>query len=257
MKTISNFSRSTDKTYILVPGAGHGAWCWKNVIPLLESKGRNVLTLDLPSSGNDKAILDKITLTDDVKKVTDMANTVSGKVILVGHSSGGVVISQAAEILGSEKVDKLVYLDAFLPRNGESVFSLAGKVTAYNATSSSSETEISPEPLLFSEDKKVADWNPAIVEQFFYHDCSPEDVAYAKTHLSSQAVATLATPVDVTDNRYGIIPKYYILCTEAKDLDKKSMVQNMPCQKVYELPSSHSPYFSMPEKLVAILEELY
>ncbi len=257
MKTTSNFSRSTGKTYILVHGAGHGAWCWKKVIPLLEFKSHKVLALDLPSSGNDKDILEKVALTDDVKKVTVMADTLSGKVILVGHSSGGVVISQAAEILGSEKVDKLVYLDAFLPRNGESVFSLVGKVAANNKTSSSPETETSPEPLLFSEDKKVAVWNPAIAEQMFYHDCSPEDVAFAKTHLSSQAVAILATPVNVTDNRYGIIPKYYILCTESKDLDKKSMVQNMPCKKIYELPSSHSPYFSMPEKLVALLEEVY
>ena len=255
--TTPSFSQSADKTYILVHGAGHGAWCWKKVIPLLESKGRKVLALDLPSSGNDKAILERMALAGDVKKVTDVANTQSGKVILVGHSSGGVVISQAAEILGSEKVDKLVYLDAFLPQHGESVFSLADKIKVNNAKASSPETEISAAPLLFSEDGKIAIWNPEIVEQFFYHDCSPEDIAYAKTHLRSHAVASLATPVKVTENRYGIIPKYYILCTEAKDLDKSSIVQNMPCQQVFELPSSHSPFFSMPEKLVEILEEVY
>jgi pimeloyl-ACP methyl ester carboxylesterase len=251
------FSQTVDKTYILVHGAGHGAWCWKKVIPLLETYGYRVAALDLPSCGNDKRVLERITLGDDVQKVTDAASAQSGKVILVGHSSGGVVISQAAEILGSEKVDKLVYLDAFLPQHGESVFSLAGKIKANNATASSLETEISAAPLLFSVGEKIASWNPEIVEQYFYHDCAPEDIAYAKTHLRSHAVAALSTPVNVTDPRYGRIPKYYILCTAAKDLDKSSIVQNMPCQKVYELPSSHSPFFSMPEKLVIILDEIY
>lgn len=251
-----SFSKNADKTYILVHGAGHGAWCWKKVIPLLESEGNKVLALDLPSSGNDKAELEKISLDDDVKKVTTMANARAEKVILVGHSSGGVVISQAAEVLGSEKVDKLVYLDAFLPQNGESVFSLAGKINSNNTTSSSTETEVSPEPLLLSENKKIAFWNPEIAEQLFYHDCSPEDIKYAKALLCSQAIATLATPVNVTDQRYGMIPKVYILCSEAKDMDKSSIVQNMPCQQVFELPSSHSPFFSMPERLVQLLQQI-
>ncbi|GAB3227979.1 hypothetical protein GCM10027423_64650 [Spirosoma arcticum] len=66
----------------------------------------------------------------------------------------------------------------------------------------------------------------------------------------------LDTPVTVTDAHYGVIPKVYILCTQAKDSDKSSLVQNVPCQKVYELASSHSPFFSMPERLAAILHEL-
>ncbi len=253
----NTFSQSTDNTYIFVHGAGHGAWCWKKVIPLLEAYGYSAVALDLPSSGIDKAVLEKITLGDDVQKVIDAANAQSGKVILVGHSSGGVVISQAAEILGTDKVDKLVYLDAFLPQHGESVFSLAGKIKTNNASTSSPETVISAEPLLFSAGEKTAIWNPEVVKQMFYHDCMPEDITYAKIHLRSQAIASLATPIDVSDECYGMIPKYYILCTAAKDLDKSSIIQNMPCQKVYELPISHSPFFSMPEKLATILDEIY
>ncbi len=253
----ATISQQANKTYILVHGAGHGSWCWKKVVPLLELKGHSVLALDLPSCGNDKTQLEKMTLADDVSEVTNLANSRRGKVILVGHSSGGVVISQAAEILGSEKVDKLVYLDAFMPKNGESVFSIAGKVEAFNTANSTLKNEVSVEPLLFSEDKKIVSWNPEIVEQFFYHDCSPDDVAFAKTHLRSQAVASLETPVSVTDCRYGSIHEDYILCTEAKDLDKRSITQNVPCQKVFELASGHSPFFSMPEKLVSIFDEKY
>ena len=162
------FSQPTDKTFILIHGAGHGAWCWKKVIPLLESNGYRALAIDLPTTNNDKATIESMTFADDVKKVTDLVNAQPGKAILVGHSSGGVVISQAAEILGSEKVDKLVYLDAFLPQNGESVFSLAGKIAANNTAATSQKTEGSPEPLLFSEDKKIVSWNPEIVEAIFF-----------------------------------------------------------------------------------------
>jgi len=129
---ITTFSQSLDKTLILVHGAGHGSWCWKKVVPLLEAKGYKVIALDLPSRGDDTAKLASITLDDDVKSVTDAANAIDGKVILLGHSSGGVVISQAAELLGPEKIDKLIYLDAFLPQNGESVFSLGEKIEESN-----------------------------------------------------------------------------------------------------------------------------
>ncbi|WP_018615253.1 alpha/beta fold hydrolase [Segetibacter koreensis] len=254
----NTFSHSSKKTYILVHGAAHGAWCWKKLVPLLEAKGYEVIALDLPSRGGDTTQLENITLGDDAKKVADVANATEGKVALVGHSSGGVVISQSAELLGPEKIDKLIYLDAFLPQNGESVFSLAGKIReSYKVLSDSKSDGPEPELLIFSEDKKSGKWNTEHVEQFFYHDCLPEDISFAKAHLSWQSVSTIATPVHVTDNRYGIIKKYYILCTQAKDLDKSSIVSNVRCEKVYRLSSSHSPFFSMPEKLVDILVEIY
>jgi len=252
--TTNSISQSPNKTYILVHGAGHGAWCWKKVVPILEAKGCKVITLDLPSHGNNTAQLASITLEDDVKKVVDAANSCTGYVVLAGHSSGGVVISQAAELLGSEKIDKLIYIDAFLPQNGESVFSLGEKVRETNKKFSVSKSDIGAAGgLIFSEDKKCFKWNPELVQQFFYHDCLEEDVKFAKAHLSWNSVATIATPVYVTDSSYAVIKKYYILCTQAQDLDKSSIVSNVRCEKVYELPSGHSPFFSMPEKLVEIL----
>lgn len=248
----SSIAQLSNKTYILVHGAGHGAWCWNKVIPLLEAKGYKVIALDLPGRGDDTAKLANITLDDDVKSVTDAATVIEGKVILLGHSSGGIVISQAAEHLGPKKVDKLIYLDAFLPQNGESVFSLAGKISESGKASSISESD----RFIFSGDKKVFKWNPAFTEQLFYHDCLKEDIAFANAHLLWNTVANIATPVHVSDSSYGAVKKYYILCTEAKDLDKSGMVSNVHCEKIYKLPSSHSPFFSMPQKLVDILIDI-
>lgn len=247
-------AQPSDKTLILIAGAGHGAWCWEKVIPLLQAKGYKVIALNVPGSGNDTAGLDKNTLENDALAVVNGANSVHGKIILLGHSSGGIIISQAAELLGLAKVDKLIYLDAFLPQNGESVFSIAEKLSKRSQPSSVSKAPTS-ERFIFSDSMKLFKWNLEIVQQLLYHDCSQQDISFAKANLSWQSVATLATPVHLTDNVYGAVKKYYILCTEAKDLDKSSL--NVHCEKVYQLASSHSPFFSMPEQLAAILETLY
>lgn len=130
--TIPTFSQSADKTYILVHGAWYGGWCWYKVAPLLEAKGYQVMAIDLPGYGNDSTPAAIVTLDDYVSKVAETAHSVKGKVVLVGHSMGGAVISQASELLGPEKVEKLVYLDAFLLKDGESIFS---QVEQMNATS--------------------------------------------------------------------------------------------------------------------------
>ncbi|QIP16533.1 alpha/beta fold hydrolase [Spirosoma aureum] len=250
-------SHAQSKTYVLVHGGWHGAWCWKKVVPLLEANGNRVVALDLPGHGDDKTSPATVTLDDYTKKVVQVATAQTGPVILVGHSMAGVAIAQAAEVLGKEKVAKLVFLDAFMPKNGESVFALAGKAEALNKAAG----KPTPGPslsqcLLLADDKKTSVVDPDRVGQLFYQDCSADDIAYVKAHIGPQPMACLGTPVHVTDAQYGAIPKVYILCTQAKDLDKRSIAKNVAVQKMYTLASSHSPFFSMPEKLVAILQAL-
>ncbi|QHT67784.1 alpha/beta fold hydrolase [Rhodocytophaga rosea] len=250
-------ANAQSKTYILVHGGWHGAWSWNKVVPLLEAKGNKVLAIDLPGHGDDKTPASSVTLQDCVQKVVSVANSQTGKVILVGHSMAGVIIAQAAEELGKEKVAKLVFLDAFMPKNGESVFALAGKAAQQAKPVNNSQHFPSlQESMIFSEDQKASQLKPENVMALFYHDCSKEDIEFAKSKLGWESMAVLATPITVTEARYGAVPKVYILCTKAKDLDKSSLSSNVPCEKVYTLASSHSPFFSMPEKLTTILDEL-
>jgi hypothetical protein len=166
----------------------------------------------------------------------------------------GVVISQAAEVLGKEKISKLIYLDAFMPQNGESVFSMAEKAQAKNLNEKRSPTLL--ESLIYSDNKTRTKLKSETVKHLFYRDCSPEDVIFAQHNLGWQSMSCLATPVAVTKSRYGAIPKFYILCTQAQDLDKTFLSTNVHCQKVYTLNSCHSPFFSMPERLVEIINEI-
>jgi pimeloyl-ACP methyl ester carboxylesterase len=235
------------KTYILVHGGWHGAWCWYKVVPLMEAKGHKVLAIDLPSHGKDKTPAEDISLNDYVNKIIEIVNQQSEPVILVGHSMAGIAISQAAEILGIKKVEKLVYLDAFLPKNGESVIILAEKL---NPTPPQNRTKPFFTP---SEDQKTASINFEVAMEALYHDCTKADQDLAKANLGIQSIAVLVTSVQVSEEVYGKIPKIYILCTKAKDLDKSKIAMNMPCEKIYKLDSSHSPFFSQPKKLAQIL----
>lgn len=254
---IQTVSYAQPKIYMLVHGAWHGAWSWKKVVPLLEAKGNKVLAIDLPGHGEDKTPAASVTLGDYVQQVVHIVNAQTGPVILVGHSMAGIVIAQAAELLGNEKVAKLVFLDAFMPQNGESVFALVEKAGTHNKAAGRPEPNPSlTESLILSPDKKTSTIKPDLVGLLFYHDCLPEDIAFAKAHVGPQSMACLGTPVNLTDARYGTIPKIYILCTQAKDLDKSSLYKNVPIQKMYTLASSHSPFFSMPEHLTTILDEL-
>jgi len=235
-------------TYILVHGAWHGAWAWKYVTPLLEAQGHHVLAIDLPSHGADSTPVVTIGLHDYVQKIIEAVGTQSRKVILVGHSMGGIPISQAAEALGAEKVAKLVFLDAFMPQNGESVQSLAALALPANPPF---------EAAFRIEDMgQTVALNPTLLQNSFYHDCSQTDIDFALANLTKEPLAVLGTPVQLSDGIYGKIPKYYILCTQSRDSDKTPLTTRVATEKIYKLDSSHSPFFSMPDQLAAILLEL-
>lgn len=251
LSLLSIFNGSGQKNYLLVHGAWHGAWCWDKVVPEMRAKGHNVIAIDLPGHGKDTSNADNITLNDYVQKVVSVAKTIKGEVILVGHSMGGVVISQAAEYLGTAKVSKLIYLDAFLPKNGESVSGLARLIEATLPPDSTRLTI--GKGLNISSSRKSSTFKPEVADILFYHDCSAADKAFAHQNLSRQSFAPLGTPVSVSDNVYGRILKYYILCTESKDLDKSILPTRVHCEKIFKIKSSHSPFFSKPRKLVKIL----
>lgn len=112
-------------TFILVPGAWHGSWAFEAVTPLLEAAGHTVHALTLTGLGSDhddetvaRANLD--THADDVVQVLETRGITEAT--LVGHSYGGMVISAAADRV-AERVSRLVHLDAYVPRDGDSCWS--------------------------------------------------------------------------------------------------------------------------------------
>ena len=93
------------------------------MVPLLTTQSYSVSTPDLPGHGNNALPLDKITLKSYVSCIKDLLTQISGEVILVGHSMAGMVISEVAA-QAPERIRQLVYVSAYLPRHGESLFDL-------------------------------------------------------------------------------------------------------------------------------------
>jgi pimeloyl-ACP methyl ester carboxylesterase len=238
--------QTVKRTIVLVHAQWHGAWCWSKIVPLLQAKGFNVVTFDLPGHGQDTTAVEDVTLQMCVDKVVAQASLQSGSVMLLGHSSGGIVISQAAEQLGNRKVSSLLFLDAFLPNDGESVFSLAEKYGGSGTPLGQS--------LIVSGDGKIVSLHLERVQELLYEDCSQADLELAGAKLRSSPISVLATPVNVTSQNYGSIPKYYILCTSARDMHKSELAKNVVCEKVFTLKSSHSPFFSIPGELADLIE---
>src|SRR3954452_14532986 len=112
-------------TFVLVPGAWKGSWSFESVVPLLERAGQVVhaVTLTGLRPDDDEATVASANLdrhADDVLRVLDEAQVTSA--VLVGHSYAGMVIAAAADRAGG-RVDRLVHLDAYVPRDGESCWS--------------------------------------------------------------------------------------------------------------------------------------
>ena len=227
--------------YVLIHGAWHGGWCWKNILPLIEKEGHKVVAPDLPGHGKDKKPITEITLQAYTDRVCQILDEQSEPVILVGHSMGGVVITQAAEYR-PEKIKKLVYLTGFLLHNGEFLLQLAEPDT---------EALVLPN-LVMAEDQSYATVKEEALKEVFYADCSDEDVEFAKSQLVPQAAAPFATPVSTTEENFGRIPRVYISCLRDKAISpsiQEKMYTALPCEKVITLDTSHSPFFSAPEAL--------
>jgi pimeloyl-ACP methyl ester carboxylesterase len=235
-------------TYVLVHGAWHGPWCWEKVVPLLKQAGHQVETPDLSGCGQDKTFRE-ITLATYTKRVCEILDAQAEPVILVGHSMGGIVISQVAEER-PEKIQALVYLTAFLVQNGESVFQIA---------QTNSDSLVAPNLVVNEEQGSLTFKEGAPLKDMFYGDCSDEDVARATSLLVPEALAPQGTPVRITAEHFGRVPRVYIECLRDRALSpsfQKRMYTATPCQTILSMETSHSPFFSAPQQLVQHLTSL-
>jgi len=135
-------------TFVLVPGAWHGSWAFEHVVPLLEAAGHtaHALTLTGLAPDDDEATVASANLdthADDVLRFLDDARL--RDVTLVGHSYGGMVIAAAADRAGG-RVSRLVHLDAYVPRDGESCWSLTTDAYRQSFTAGAADTGYAVRP---------------------------------------------------------------------------------------------------------------
>jgi pimeloyl-ACP methyl ester carboxylesterase len=222
-------------TFILIPGAWHGAWCWHKLIPRLEQSGARVVAPDLPSPGS---------FDDWAQFVTALVERAPG-CVLVGHSRAGAIISRVAE-LAPDAIRTLVYLSAYLLPAGQSVAEEARR-----DIDSLIAPNMVPVQRGLTCTLRAEAWREA-----FYGDCTDEDFQFARERVAPEPIRVLAAPVRVTEQRFGRVPRAYIETTRDRAVTlaaQRRMQSVLPCAPVFTLDTGHSPFLSQPEALARIL----
>jgi pimeloyl-ACP methyl ester carboxylesterase len=233
-------------SFILVHGGCHGGWCWERAVPLLASRGHTVLAPDLPGAAANQHSLRDVTLADRTRFVTGLIAAQSEPVILVGHSMGGAVVSCAAEAI-PDRIGAVVFLAAFLLKDGENMWQAAGRIPRQ------------PPELIISEDGKTNRLGDASLKDMFYNTTPSEWLDRALQKVTDESLTVAASPVHVTQERFGRVPRYYIetLRDEAIEPALQRLMQlDWPCRKVLQLDCDHSAFYSMPGELAGHLDRI-
>lgn len=227
--------------FVLVHGAWHGAWCWEKVTPLLTARGHEAYAIDLPGHGQDPKPPGSVSWNDYLARMGEVLAAQPEPAVLVGHSLGGAVITGAAD-RWPERIRALVYVCALLP-DGPSFMS-----------------EFQPTASLSAATRPSSDGTQVLIDRAavraaFYQDCSDEDATRAAARLGPQPAGVMAMGFELAPERFGRIARHYVECLEDRAIDiaaQRAMHEKMPCT-VHTLPASHSPFYSMPERLVEVL----
>ena len=172
-------------TFILIHGSWHSSWNWHKVVPILEKKGHKVLAIDLLGMGRDKTPIKEITFKSTVEQICNLIDSIDGKVVLVGHSKNGIMISQAAEYR-PEKIEKLIYLAAYLIPNGK---------TQVDYSSQDANGVLKPYVTRYPEANSHT-LQHEIYKKGLYHDCDDDIYQMAKMILSHESALTGITPLE-------------------------------------------------------------
>jgi pimeloyl-ACP methyl ester carboxylesterase len=279
---------SNQTAFIFIHGAWHGAWCFEKVANILAKQGYLTIANDLPGHGlnakfpaayfhrplslpgefnTEPSPVAAITLDDYVRQVVATIEQVTArgqKVVLVGHSMAGIILNAVGEKLGYERIDRLIYLSAFMPPSNSPIGAIIAR---------SSQADGKIPSLLLADPEQIGalridcySVDPAyqsLMKSAFYEDVSATDFQAISNFLTPDEPAqSFAALVPLSSQQWGSIPRTYIKCTEdwvIRPAAQSEMIADADAftpnnlTQVISLTSSHSPFFSQPEKLADAL----
>lgn len=229
-------ARSEGVTFVLVHGAWHGGWCWKKLAPLLRVDGHTALTPTMTGLG-ERAHL----LTPEVNLETHIADIAAviecedvERVVLVGHSYGGMVIAGVASRIAA-RLSHIVYLDAFLPEDGKAL------------------KDYAPVPPTRADGWRMP---PAGTPQS-WGVTNERDVAWVARRLGDQPLKTFTQPVRASGQTIAAGKQHFIQCTQAPFFAEAAQRAKRRGFRTHELlTAGHDAMITEPTALSKILLSL-
>jgi len=232
--------------YILLHGAWEESRMWDDVSPILQQNGHTVTAIDLPGHGANKHPNSLVTTSSYIQAVVDVITQLDHQVILVGHSMNGALISHVAEQI-PEKIERLIYVTAFLLKDGGSVLEAMQSDPAGGAL---------PE-VVFSEDQAYATLPVPALRRIGFHDIEESAIhRFLPLMAEWQATEPFMAKVVLSKENFGSVPKTYIRTGMDKMVSpalQNTMIGNWEVESVLDLESGHFPAFSVPEKLAGLM----
>ena len=280
---------ATKAVFVLVHGGWHNHSAWNKVTPILEANGFAALTLDLPGAGinaiaptslglrpfdaaafaAERSPIAGVTQEERTQAVVAMvkeaASRSDSKVILVGHSAGGMTISAVAEQV-PHLLQAVVYLAGFMVPNGMPLLAMLQHETLSSALA----------PGLFVGDPfaigatrihagSTDEIYRSLLKAAFYADVPEPEFAHAASqlHCDESNAGALALS-EITPGKFGTVPRHYIRCTQDRAIPltgQDHMIATVDRAiggetTTHTLESSHSPFLSQPAILTKVLIDI-
>jgi pimeloyl-ACP methyl ester carboxylesterase len=236
--------------FVLVHGAFTGAWEWEPLTPLLEAKGHTVEAFDLPGAGDDPAPVAEVTLDAYAERVRSVLGDRPDRAVLVGHSMGGIAITEAAA-RAPDRVAAMIYLAAFLPEDGQSLKGLT-------ELPEGADDQIQAN-MVVEGDPPVATLPEEVSREARYNGCGDEMIAWALSHQRPQPLAPMLTPVSIPEGALDGIPRHYVRTLQDRSLPpalQQRMLEAAGLERGVELDTGHNPQMSMTAELADALDRL-
>ncbi len=235
--------------FLLVHGAWHGAWCWRDVVALLVRAGHRAHAVTLTGLGERshllRADIDLQTHIADVQNAIDAEELQN--VVLVGHSYAGMLVTAVADRT-PQRLSHLVYVDAVVPKPGESWSSTHSPATRQGRMAAAQASPLfafpAPDPVVFGLDG--------------------ERCAWVRRRQTPHPGHTYEAPLDFDVHRVASVPRTFVNCTAPAlatiDAIRPRVVSAafwdgawLPGSRVVEMRTGHDPMVSAPEALAGLL----
>lgn len=237
---------------VLVHGAWHSGRCWHEVAELLRTSGNVVTCPDLPGHGSSQFPPKRVTLKQYVAAIVGLLEAAAEPVVLVGHSMAGVAVTAAA-CLVPHKVRTLVYLCAYLPQPGHSIFELIALNRGHEPLSP---IELALE---FSPDKRSCSIDADRIMPLFYSDLPADAAPRLLSQFGPQGSLPLSSAVQFDQHVFASLDTVYVCCTRDRVIPlhhQRRMLARQPCRTLLQIEADHSPFHSCPRQLADLLGAL-